>query len=164
MKSEVSGEGVEVAVHGDGGAAGQRKELAGRGERGEKEIEYHSLHHTETGTNYCLFMPLYDALGNTLNSKSWDLHKTLLLNSGMRVQDAKNLIKNRLLELGEAVMHSEPKKKVISRSRDECVVALIDQWYITYGESNWKEEAEKCLASKNLFSEETRPGFEHTLS
>ncbi|KAL7228047.1 hypothetical protein ACSBR1_022843 [Camellia fascicularis] len=43
---------------------------------------YHSLHHTETGTNYCLFMPLYDALGNTLNSKSWDLHKTLLLNSG----------------------------------------------------------------------------------
>ncbi|KAL7227967.1 hypothetical protein ACSBR1_022776 [Camellia fascicularis] len=84
--------------------------------------------------------------------------------AGMRVQDAKNLIKNRLLELGEAVMYSEPEKKVISRSGDECVVALTDQWYITYGESNWKEEAEKCLASMNLFSEETRHGFEHTLS
>ncbi|KAL8127028.1 very-long-chain aldehyde decarbonylase CER3-like [Apium graveolens] len=36
---------------------------------------YHSLHHTEKHTNYCLFMPLYDALGNTLNAKSWDLQR-----------------------------------------------------------------------------------------
>ncbi|XP_068648480.1 very-long-chain aldehyde decarbonylase GL1-1-like [Aristolochia californica] len=36
---------------------------------------YHSLHHTEMNTNFCLFMPLYDKLGNTLNEKSWDLHK-----------------------------------------------------------------------------------------
>ncbi|KAA8522805.1 hypothetical protein F0562_009228 [Nyssa sinensis] len=43
---------------------------------------YHSLHHTEMGTNYCLFMPLYDALGHTLNSKSWELHKKIRLNSG----------------------------------------------------------------------------------
>ncbi|KAL7193695.1 hypothetical protein ACSBR2_025332 [Camellia fascicularis] len=43
---------------------------------------YHTLHHTEMGTNYCLFMPLYDALGNTLNSKSWELHKKICLNSG----------------------------------------------------------------------------------
>ncbi|KAL6973744.1 Very-long-chain aldehyde decarbonylase cer3 [Sarracenia purpurea var. burkii] len=43
---------------------------------------YHSLHHTEMGTNYCLFMPLYDALGNTMNSKSWELHKEISLNSG----------------------------------------------------------------------------------
>ncbi|KAF5956683.1 hypothetical protein HYC85_003908 [Camellia sinensis] len=43
---------------------------------------YHSLHHTEMGTNYCLFMPLYDALGNTLNSKSWEQHKKICLNSG----------------------------------------------------------------------------------
>ncbi|KAL9151049.1 hypothetical protein ABFS82_11G028400 [Erythranthe guttata] len=36
---------------------------------------YHSLHHAEMDTNYCLFMPLFDALGNTLNKKSWQLHK-----------------------------------------------------------------------------------------
>ncbi|KAL6960297.1 leucine--tRNA ligase [Sarracenia purpurea var. burkii] len=84
--------------------------------------------------------------------------------AGMRVQDAKNLIKNRLIELGEAVMYSEPEKKVISRSGDECVVALTDQWYITYGEPNWKAAAEECLAGMNLFCDETRHGFEHTLS
>ncbi|XP_052202149.1 leucine--tRNA ligase, cytoplasmic [Diospyros lotus] len=84
--------------------------------------------------------------------------------AGMRVQEAKNLIRSRLLELGEAVMYSEPEKKVISRSGDECVVALTDQWYITYGEPNWRQEAEDCLAAMNLFSDETRHGFEHTLS
>lgn len=36
---------------------------------------YHSLHHSEMDCNFCLFMPLYDKLGNTLNEKSWDLHK-----------------------------------------------------------------------------------------
>ncbi|KAF8407305.1 hypothetical protein HHK36_006432 [Tetracentron sinense] len=38
---------------------------------------YHSLHHTEMGTNFCLFMPLYDSLGKTLNNKSWELHKKI---------------------------------------------------------------------------------------
>ncbi|XP_042500920.1 very-long-chain aldehyde decarbonylase CER3 [Macadamia integrifolia] len=38
---------------------------------------YHSLHHTEMTTNFCLFMPLYDALGKTLNHKSWELHKKI---------------------------------------------------------------------------------------
>ncbi|XP_030535634.1 very-long-chain aldehyde decarbonylase CER3 [Rhodamnia argentea] len=41
---------------------------------------YHSLHHTDLDTNFCLFMPLFDAVGNTLNSKSWQLQKEL--NSG----------------------------------------------------------------------------------
>ncbi|KAJ8634699.1 hypothetical protein MRB53_008966 [Persea americana] len=36
---------------------------------------YHSLHHMETSTNFCLFMPLFDKLGNTLNNRSWELHK-----------------------------------------------------------------------------------------
>ncbi|KAK6135617.1 hypothetical protein DH2020_030628 [Rehmannia glutinosa] len=43
---------------------------------------YHSLHHAEMNTNYCLFMPLFDALGNTLNKKSWDIHRKNSLDSG----------------------------------------------------------------------------------
>ncbi|KAL6525428.1 Very-long-chain aldehyde decarbonylase cer3 [Orobanche hederae] len=42
---------------------------------------YHSLHHAEMDTNYCLFMPLFDALGNTLNKKSWDIHRKNSLNA-----------------------------------------------------------------------------------
>ncbi|KAL7109323.1 hypothetical protein ACP275_06G169300 [Erythranthe tilingii] len=83
--------------------------------------------------------------------------------TGMKVQEAKSLIRNQLLQLEQAVVYSEPEKKVMSRSGDECVVALTDQWYITYGEEEWKKAAEECLASMNLYSDETRHGFEHTL-
>ncbi|KAG9145213.1 hypothetical protein Leryth_008994 [Lithospermum erythrorhizon] len=84
--------------------------------------------------------------------------------AGMKVQDAKNKIRGQLLDAGQAVVYSEPEKKVMSRSGDECVVALTDQWYITYGESEWRKITEECLASMNLYSEETRNGFNHTLS
>ncbi|EPS70061.1 hypothetical protein M569_04699, partial [Genlisea aurea] len=84
--------------------------------------------------------------------------------SGKKVQEAKGLIRNQLLERGMAVIYCEPEKKVISRSGDECVVALTDQWYITYGEEEWKKAAEECLSEMNLYSVETRNGFEKTLS
>jgi len=83
---------------------------------------------------------------------------------GTKVQEAKPLIRRKLLETGEAVMYSEPEKKVISRSGDECVVALTDQWYITYGEPEWKGKAEECLTQMELYYDEARHGFEHTLS
>ncbi|XP_059276470.1 very-long-chain aldehyde decarbonylase CER3-like [Lycium ferocissimum] len=43
---------------------------------------YHTLHHTKMGTNYCLFMPLFDVLGDTLNPKSWDMHTKASIESG----------------------------------------------------------------------------------
>ncbi|KAI3840765.1 hypothetical protein MKX03_006501 [Papaver bracteatum] len=42
-------------------------------------------------------------------------------------------------ENSQAVSYSEPEKKVMSRSGNECVVALTDQWYITYGEQEWRK-------------------------
>ncbi|ESQ56138.1 hypothetical protein EUTSA_v10027096mg, partial [Eutrema salsugineum] len=83
---------------------------------------------------------------------------------GRKVQEVKNIIKAKLIDSREAVIYSEPEKPVMSRSGDECVVALTDQWYITYGESEWRKMAEDCLSNMNLYSEETRNGFEHTLS
>ncbi|GJM92243.1 hypothetical protein PR202_ga08688 [Eleusine coracana subsp. coracana] len=43
------------------------------------------------------------------------------------------------------------------------VLLLSDQWYITYGEAEWKQQASRCLDGMNTFSAETRNGFEHTL-
>ncbi|EPS58637.1 hypothetical protein M569_16175, partial [Genlisea aurea] len=45
---------------------------------------YHSLHHEEDRTNFCLFMPLFDALGNTLNKRSWDEHRKNFSNGGRK--------------------------------------------------------------------------------
>ncbi|KAK3123542.1 hypothetical protein QOZ80_8AG0632500 [Eleusine coracana subsp. coracana] len=38
---------------------------------------YHSIHHMDKDTNFCLFMPLFDALGGTMNNKSWELQKKI---------------------------------------------------------------------------------------
>ncbi|XP_076909567.1 very-long-chain aldehyde decarbonylase CER3-like [Bidens hawaiensis] len=43
---------------------------------------YYSLHHSEMKTNYCLFMPIYDAMWNTLNTNSWLLQKKITLDAG----------------------------------------------------------------------------------
>ncbi|CAN1228561.1 Very-long-chain aldehyde decarbonylase CER3 [Linum grandiflorum] len=43
---------------------------------------YHSLHHTDTGTNFCLFMPIFDVIWKTLNSNSWELHKRIRSKAG----------------------------------------------------------------------------------
>lgn len=57
---------------------------------------------------------------------------------GMKVIDAKALVKELLISTKEALVYYEPENKVISRSQDECIVALCDQWYIRYGEENWR--------------------------
>lgn len=62
---------------------------------------------------------------------------------GEPVQEAKPKVRAQMIEKGVAFAYSEPEGLVISRSADECVVALIDQWYIDYGEANWKAVAEK---------------------
>ncbi|KAJ9141201.1 hypothetical protein P3X46_031769 [Hevea brasiliensis] len=41
---------------------------------------YHSLHHTEMDTNFCLFMPVFDAIWKTLNTNSWELHNQMSSN------------------------------------------------------------------------------------
>ena len=63
------------------------------------------------------------------------------------------------METGKAVIYSEPEKKVVSRSGDGCVAALTDQWYVTYGEPEWREKAQQCLAKMGLYCDEARHGF-----
>ncbi len=60
-------------------------------------------------------------------------------------------------------MYCEPDGVVISRSNDECVVTLADQWYVDYGEASWKKQAEECLRKMETFGAETRNAFEKTL-
>ncbi|TVU09596.1 hypothetical protein EJB05_43080 [Eragrostis curvula] len=36
---------------------------------------YHTIHHTKREANFCLFMPLFDLLGGTLDDQSWEMQK-----------------------------------------------------------------------------------------
>ncbi|OWM89944.1 hypothetical protein CDL15_Pgr012581 [Punica granatum] len=66
---------------------------------------YHSLHHTEMDTNFCLFMPLYDAIGNTLNSKSWELHRKISSQIGYRERVADFVFLAHVVDLSSS-MHA----------------------------------------------------------
>ncbi|KAF8792340.1 leucine--tRNA ligase, cytoplasmic-like [Argiope bruennichi] len=81
---------------------------------------------------------------------------------GQKIQDAKKAIQKDMLNKNEAVLYMEPEKKIISRSGDECVVALCDQWYLDYGEPSWKSQALEGLKNMNLYHEEVRKNFEAT--
>jgi leucyl-tRNA synthetase len=62
---------------------------------------------------------------------------------GEKVEEAKPKVRDDLLKSGEAFVYNEPEGLVISRSADECIVALCDQWYLDYGEVEWKARTEK---------------------
>ena len=78
---------------------------------------------------------------------------------GKKVEVAKPLIKEMLVASGEAVTYMEPEKVIISRSGEECVVALCDQWYLDYGEEEWRAKAAKAVEMMNCFSDEVRKNF-----
>ncbi|CAO3653578.1 unnamed protein product [Mucor fragilis] len=82
---------------------------------------------------------------------------------GVKVQEAKPKVRAALIKSGEAFVYNEPESLVMSRSGDECVVALMDQWYIDYGEEEWLAKTKKCLAQMNTFTAETRNQFEAVL-
>uniref|UniRef100_A0A7N6BYV2 leucine--tRNA ligase n=1 Tax=Anabas testudineus TaxID=64144 RepID=A0A7N6BYV2_ANATE len=79
---------------------------------------------------------------------------------GQKVQDVKKPIQKRMVE---RVRHRVQKRQVMSRSADECVVALCDQWYLDYGDAEWKKQTKEALKSLETFCEETRRNFEATL-
>ncbi|KAG0231025.1 cytosolic leucyl tRNA synthetase [Actinomortierella wolfii] len=83
---------------------------------------------------------------------------------GKPVQEAKPEIRAQLIASGEAVPYCEPENLVMSRSGEECVVALMDQWYLDYGEPEWRAQAEECLREMNTWTEETRNAFEKNLA
>lgn len=58
---------------------------------------------------------------------------------GKLVHEAKPLVKAAMLEDGTAATYWEPESLVKSRSGDECVVALCDQWFLKYGEEEWQK-------------------------
>ena len=64
---------------------------------------------------------------------------------GEPVQDAKAKVRASMIQNGVAFAYAEPEGLVISRSADECVVALMDQWYLDYGEPKWRADAERCV-------------------
>ncbi|KAI8935036.1 hypothetical protein NX059_008700 [Plenodomus lindquistii] len=86
--------------------------------------------------------------------------------SGKTVEEAKDLCRKQLIDSGDAFAYAEPDGKVISRSGDDCVAALLDQWYMNYGtaanggDGEWAEQVRSHIEGElNLYYPEAKNQF-----
>lgn len=82
---------------------------------------------------------------------------------GKKVNEVRKPIQKLLIDNNQAILYMEPEKQIISRSGDECVVALCDQWYLDYEDEAWKNQVRGALKKLETYCEETRNRFEMTL-
>lgn len=86
--------------------------------------------------------------------------------TGKPVEEAKELARKKLIDNGDAFAYAEPDGKVISRSGDDCVAALLDQWYMNYGtaanggDGEWAEKVRSHIENDlNLYYPEAKNQF-----
>lgn len=82
---------------------------------------------------------------------------------GKKVNEVRKPIQKLLIDNNQAILYMEPEKQVVSRSGDECVVALCDQWYLDYESAEWKDQVRGAIKNLETYSDETRARFEMTV-
>ena len=58
--------------------------------------------------------------------------------------------------VASSLRYAEPENVVISRSGNECVVSLTDQWYIKYGSPEWRDLVKGHIENMETFNAETK--------
>lgn len=53
----------------------------------------------------------------------------------------------------EALIYYEPEKPVVTRSGDDAVVSLCNQWFLDYGNEDWKAKTREALGLVNMADE-----------
>ncbi|KAF2862508.1 leucyl-tRNA synthetase [Piedraia hortae CBS 480.64] len=94
--------------------------------------------------------------------------------AGKSVEEAKPLVRQQLLDSGDAFNYAEPENLVVSRSSDECVAGHLDQWFMNYGkpensgDGEWQPSVLKHVQNEdgqglNTFSTEAKNAFVQVL-
>jgi len=85
--------------------------------------------------------------------------------AGMHVAEAKEEIKREMIKAGEASTLWEASGEVICRCRTRAAVKVVtDQWFLTYGDPEWKTRTSDALGQMTLFPDTVRKQFEHVLA
>jgi leucyl-tRNA synthetase len=53
------------------------------------------------------------------------------------------IIRQNLIHNGFAHVYYEPERQVSSELNDDCILALVDQWFIDDNDATWKQEIEQ---------------------
>lgn len=81
---------------------------------------------------------------------------------GESVEIAKPKVKQHLFDTKQAVPYYEPESEIISRTGDVCIVASCYQWFMKYGEEQWREVVRAHLkgAGFRAYNAKTQHEFE----
>ncbi|NIP35732.1 MAG: class I tRNA ligase family protein, partial [Thermoplasmata archaeon] len=83
---------------------------------------------------------------------------------GMKVEEAKDRVKEDLLESGEASIMYEPSGEVVCRCLTPSVVKVVtDQWFIAYGDPDWKAQVHSALENMDLYPPGVRKQFDYVI-
>ena len=84
--------------------------------------------------------------------------------AGKPVEEARDIVKNRLVEKGKAAIYYELTGPVQSRWLADCMVKIVDnQWFLEYSSEDWTKLTEEALASMELYPSKSRSQFEYVL-
>ncbi|MEM3064751.1 MAG: leucine--tRNA ligase [Candidatus Nitrosotenuis sp.] len=85
--------------------------------------------------------------------------------AGLKVSEAKDSIKEWLQKDKNADILLELNNgPVRCRCGAECVVKILnDQWFLNYGDRNWKEKANKCFEGMSILPNEIRTEFNYVV-
>ncbi|MFM9876218.1 MAG: leucine--tRNA ligase [Nitrosarchaeum sp.] len=85
--------------------------------------------------------------------------------AGIKVAFAKDTIKEWLIKNKHAdILLELTNTPVRCRCGAECVVKVLNnQWFLNYGDMNWKEKATKCFDSMNILPQEIRTEFNYVI-
>ncbi|MBI5051385.1 leucine--tRNA ligase, partial [Candidatus Micrarchaeota archaeon] len=86
--------------------------------------------------------------------------------AGMSVPVCQEEIKKELISSNGGVMFWEINNSpVYCRCGTEVLVNVVkNQWFIDYGDENWKKKARSCLESMSIIPEKTRSDYLHTIN
>ncbi|CAA9989102.1 leucine--tRNA ligase, putative [Plasmodium knowlesi strain H] len=59
---------------------------------------------------------------------------------GMKIYNCRKLVKQYIIKNNEGFLYSEPEVLVMDRNNAKCIAALCNQWYINYGNLDFKKE------------------------
>ena len=84
--------------------------------------------------------------------------------SGMPIQEGMQYVKEQLIEAGWAELYYELTGPVISRANVPSIVRVVsDQWFLSYGDLDWKEQVHGAVEQLNLYPEKTRAQFSYVV-
>ncbi|MAH43114.1 leucine--tRNA ligase [archaeon] len=83
---------------------------------------------------------------------------------GMKVKEVKDKMTEDLVNSGNGIIMYETSEDIVCRCMTSCFVKIIkDQWFLTYSDKKWKDDALKSLENSNVWPNEARNWMEHAI-